>query len=393
MSEISSNVSFLFQQIKIIEMEHKRINISSSEQFNIFSILHKPHDEVKLHSKFIYELMNPNGSHMQNNIFLKLFLDEIDLINEDELVVYREKHNIDILVQSKDNAIIIENKIYTEDHSKQLSTYVNLLKDKGYKSENISLVYLTLFGDEPNETKVKDIVKNISYEINIVRWLEKCIKEVSTIPTIRETIIQYLNLIKHLTNQSQIKGYIVDIKELLLKDNNLKLALDMQKSIVQAKIDIHYTFWNSLQNMLNSKELNFKFTSDNKDNNFKVATENYYLKLKNKRNFGLEYQIDTNLVVFIEVNYRVFYGFYTKNKKLKQSQRDLIEQINEDWEKTGEDIFWKYPDLELNFETFNDHVVSLSKETNLNKTMISICENIEKLVEGYKCLTSTSSEH
>jgi len=72
------------------------------------------------------------------------------------------------------------------------------------------LIYLTLFNEEPNEEKVKDIVINITYETNIKNWIELCIKEVATIPTLRETLVQYLMLINKLTNQSQNKGYLME---------------------------------------------------------------------------------------------------------------------------------------------------------------------------------------
>ncbi len=382
---ISSDIIFLFQQIKVLEMQYKRVADSSVDQFNIFSILHKSHDEVKLHSKFIYELLNPNGSHMQGDMFLKLFLKEVDILFEmDNVSVYREKDNIDILIKTKNKAIIIENKIYTEDHSKQLSTYLKVVEKQGFKTKDISLIYLTLYGDEPNENAVKEKVKNISYESHIKCWLDNCIKEVSTLPTIRETIVQYLSLIKHLTNQSETKGYIMSIKELLLENDNFKLALDMQKSIKELKIDIQYKFWNDLQNSLNKQNLNFKFVTINQDNNFKEATKNFYEKQKNNRHFGLEYELDTNLVVFIEVNHRIFYGFYTKNAKFTKNQREKIEKIEVEWEKSNVDMYWKYPDRELHFKDFNENVINLAKDEIRKNIIISISQDIESLVKQYK---------
>ncbi|MCY6354173.1 PD-(D/E)XK nuclease family protein [Clostridium sp. ZS2-4] len=33
--------------------------------------------EVKTHSTFIYELLNPQGSHNQEKVFLKLFVEKV----------------------------------------------------------------------------------------------------------------------------------------------------------------------------------------------------------------------------------------------------------------------------------------------------------------------------
>ena len=57
-------------------MKFAKLNEISIDKFNIFSILRKSSDEVNLHSKFIYELLNPNGSHQQGDIFLNLFIEK-----------------------------------------------------------------------------------------------------------------------------------------------------------------------------------------------------------------------------------------------------------------------------------------------------------------------------
>jgi ribosomal protein S8 len=212
-----SELNFLLEKLKILNLKYEKLNENNSDKFNIFSILLKSSDEVNLHSKFIYELLNSNGSHQKNNIFLNLFIEEInselaDSIVTEELTADREKSNIDILLKSKNQAIIIENKISTQDHSNQLSRYLNIIKKEGYEEKNISLIYLTLFNEEPNEEKVRDITINLTYETNIKNWIEQCIKEVPTIPTLRETLVQYLMLVKSLTNQSQNKGYIMEIR-------------------------------------------------------------------------------------------------------------------------------------------------------------------------------------
>lgn len=76
---------------------------------------------------------------------------------------------------------------------------------------------MTLFEEVPIEESIRKKVINISYEHHIINWLENCIKEVALLPTIRETIFQYLNLIKKLTLQLYSKGFILETKNFLLK--------------------------------------------------------------------------------------------------------------------------------------------------------------------------------
>jgi len=382
-----SKLNFLIEKLKILHMKYEKLNESDSDKFNIFSILLKSSDEVNLHSKFIYELLNSNGSHQQNDIFLNLFIQEINSKNSEKITIepltaYREKNNIDILLKSENQAIIIENKIYTEDHSNQLSKYLTLIEKEGYSKERISLIYLTLFNEEPNEKKVKDIVVNITYETNIKNWIELCIKEVATIPTLRETLVQYLMLIKKLTNQSQNKGYIMEIKDLLLEDDNLKLALDMQNAIKEAKIELQLNFWKTLLDDLKTKGYDFKFYDSNSSTNLKQAIKKYYNKQKNIRYYGIKYSIDKHLYVYVEINHNIYFGFSTFDKY------DIIDfkidELGITWNDKGKS-YYLYPRKRLNFEEFNnDNILNLVNEETRKVDIDTIANEIVDLINIYK---------
>jgi len=388
-----NNLEYLFQQLKLLEMKFEKLNETSIDKFNIFSILRKDSDEVNLHSKFIFELLNPNGSHQQGDIFLKLFIKEIDGINfiNENPNIFREKYNIDILIQSPNQSIIIENKIYTEDHSRQLSKYLNIVQNKGYIEENIFLIYLTLFGEEPNEKKVRKKVINISYEIHILKWLENCLKEIALIPTIRETINQYIKLVKQLTNQSQYKGFIMEVKDFLLSDiNNLKTALDIQKSITEAKIDIQLAFWETLDKSLINQNYKFNFYSANGNKNFKSSVSKFYNQQKNKRYFGLSYQLKENLYFFIEINWNIYYGFSVfQEGKISNQQIEIIKQIDTNWEEENNNLYWKYPKKKLDFERFNNqNVLDLVNEELRIEDVKTIVDDIIYLLTSYNKLSN-----
>lgn len=46
----------------------------SGENFNIFSILKMESKENDTHSAFLGELLNPNGSHLKEDLFLSAFV-------------------------------------------------------------------------------------------------------------------------------------------------------------------------------------------------------------------------------------------------------------------------------------------------------------------------------
>ncbi len=369
---------FLIKQIELINYKYKKINEINVDKFNIFSILRDERDEVNLHSKFIYELLNPKGSHNQGDIFLKLFLEKIVSINNMETFkVYREKYNIDILILSKNRAIIIENKIDTKDHSNQLSRYIDIIKGIGYK--NISTIYLTLNGEEPNES-INDIIC-LSYYKDIKKWIVKSIEKVAQKPTLRETLIQYLNLINKITYQIDNRGFIMEVKELLLEKDNLKTILNIEDAIIEAKIETQLIFWNTLLEKLQNK-YQFNFYSIYGDSSIYSSVRKYYTKKKNRKDYGFEYKVDINLYFFIEIRDNIYYGFYFKEEdNIEKKQLDALDTININWQ----DKYWKYPNKRLDFEQFNNkNILDLLDKAQRKIDVDKILDEIVFLIEKYK---------
>lgn len=130
MEDLEFNViQRLLLQVNQLAEKYDNIALLSGEKFNIFSIMSMEQNEVYTHSAFISELLNPNGSHGQGSIFLKLFIDQLNKNIPDEkkisqledVVTYKEftinKHfsrkpcggRIDIYITNKKQSIIIEN--------------------------------------------------------------------------------------------------------------------------------------------------------------------------------------------------------------------------------------------------------------------------------------------
>ena len=348
-----SKLEFLFKEIALLENRYSEFNRHEAHAFNIFTLLLKSDDEVNLHTKFIYELLSPKGSHHQGRLFLDLFLKELLLDSpNDRMDVFREKQNIDILLQSSDNAIIIENKIHTQDHSSQLSRYWKTIKKQGYKKSNIHLIYLTLFGEQPLDEKVRNQVLCISYREEITYWLESCIEKIETIPALQEVLVQYLRLVKKLTDQSREKGFIMDVKNLLLKEDNLKNIVRIESSILEAKIDVQFNFWQTLLSNLFS---HYAFTFYNTNNKgLKSSIRRYYQQQKNIKDYGLKYQVDENLSFFIELGKNISYGFeFLDEKKIKEEQREALKSLDAEWNEVSSTVYWRYPNKRLNFKEFN----------------------------------------
>jgi len=138
------------------------------DEFNIFTALDIVNNEMR-HSNFLSWLMNPNESHGLGDYFLTHFLKkisfkasslgiegpsifDIDSWNFDDAEIIREWRNIDVLVRCDRQKFIcvIENKIYSKEHSQQLKRYEDIVK-KEYLDYKKLFVYLTVEGDVPSE--------------------------------------------------------------------------------------------------------------------------------------------------------------------------------------------------------------------------------------------------
>lgn len=207
--QLFSRVNKILDHVKIYSDQCS----ARGERFNIFHVCRMDYEENR-HSDVITELLNPQGTHGQGNAFLKLFLETLQpqtgfTFDADpaSVKVAREvsvsgEGRIDILITNGKQAIIIENKIYATDRWKQLQRYNSHAEGK-YGKGNYLIIYLTLDGREASEYSCGDIdYLRLSYRRDVLSWIDKCIGYGSALPLIRETLVQYSNLIKKLTHQN-----------------------------------------------------------------------------------------------------------------------------------------------------------------------------------------------
>lgn len=242
------NINNLLHRISDINKKYEQFAQITGENFNVFSILGLKSAE-NAHSLFIADLLNPKGSHSQGELYLKLFLDELGFSEHFEHLnlakVTTEKHigdvaadyseggRIDIFIEHKENNIIIENKIYAGDQFQQLYRYYQYGNEANKTSK---ILYLTLDGSEPSKESLGELsiesISCISYREHILNWLELCIAKSSILPVIRETIIQYRNIIKQLTNQCNSKNKETEIMDILLSsEENFNAAKEISVTI------------------------------------------------------------------------------------------------------------------------------------------------------------------
>lgn len=295
----------ILDEVQVLKAKYDERVKATGENFNVFSILDRESDEVKTHSAIIAELLNPHGSHSQGTLFLKLFLKRLKPIitTSNEHIRFKvrtevfvsvptkeEKGFLDIVIESDDAYIVIENKTGTEDAERQLMKYCEYI-EKIKKNRKV-LLYLTPEGKKPNNLKLcgtgpvyyqhfinenqKVALMCLSYKDFIVDWLDNCITEVSRIPQIRETLRQYQMTVKKLTGQPINRRYAMALKDILLEDKNFNLIPSLEAALSDAQIDLQFKFWSELKNRLESPKVR-------KDLNDKVKNLRYEVHLTKLR--------------------------------------------------------------------------------------------------------------
>lgn len=210
--------SLLIEKKRLNEIHEKGLN------FNIFDILRFGHYETRLHTPFLVNLLDPNGTHNTGQNFFILFIklafshdfeqnkiENIEVI--EELATDDLDGRIDIyisfLYKGENYYLAIENKIHACDQEKQLERYYEFLNSKTTCYDKIKLIYLTKHGQRPSipwsissevfkEIQDNNVYKSMSHHRDVCNLIEDMIDKNSMPERIKTLMVQYTEIIKRL---------------------------------------------------------------------------------------------------------------------------------------------------------------------------------------------------
>lgn len=349
-------------------------------QYNVLTEINSPHKEA-LHSSLIASLLK---EHEILCAFIKLLSGKIN-INSDELIdgavdtefVCSESKRIDILVRLKFKpsgskepsyrVLIIENKIYARDQPQQLDNYFAALKDLGYTSQEIVLIYLTPEGDDPSEDsfcaakKENASLIKLSYQEDIMTLLEDSLA--------LETVQQNFRL------KSTIQSYKELLVEHLFSDG------------VTRSPELVWQFVNELKTkVLSLLQQRYAVPDEDADNNYSTCTEQEFLDFfpKSPQSFGFNIPLrtcslnnkDATIYFCIEIEYYICYGLslkvdgsfyhcdYKENHHLLKDLGRLITQLfKEGFENHCAWLGWKYFNLKQSKDKYGPNLRVLDEES------------------------------
>ena len=261
-----------------IEARKKR----GQNDFNPLLCVQKIDDEENMHSGFLYALLNPCGEHYQDDLFLKLFVKSIGLQewfgDTNNAEVYKEYKNIDIYITNGAKHIIVENKIWARDQGTQIARYIEAIaevdssdgvesneRESSVEYENIAVVYLAPYIKNPTQQSLgkwqiqgESLVdsennqvrfKAISYENEIIDWLESALNEAGGISNLRMAIECYTDVVKRLTGQ---KENTMDLQAFFHKKGNEQF-LDIALELVAKKDEVLKAHFSAIAREIENK--------------------------------------------------------------------------------------------------------------------------------------------
>lgn len=360
--------------------ELKKVNLIEAENgtndFNVFSVLGLETKEVILHSKLLAELLNPYGSHGMGSYFLSSFLEKLnkeleikfslDELDKTTIEIEKDtngKGRIDIFIETPNDVIIIENKIYAGDQEKQLKRYNEFLSEN-FEKKPKHILYLTLYGTEPSEYstgKIKDnFWKCISYDKTIKKWLTQCLNNnnISISDKVKIVIEQYLDVINILTPNKS-----------LFNEKTSKNIIDLIKNCSIIKQNYYELFWclkeYSLVSLFSKYQVDYNTFLWNKGSLLNIPIT------KNKK-YTFSFYIQFDGANYTNMTYGIWItgGNKTERAKFMNNEDKPIQSGNATW--TVKTLPKKYlnSDMSINFgkleeikEIFNEEIKKIKEQS------------------------------
>ena len=201
-----------------------RVNVDENANSRILAKLlqyKSPDGKYEILQSLLDYIRNRDENAVLN--FGDIKIDNDNTIITTEETLGKDKDRIDILVRTGKYAIIFENKLFNApDQENQLARYIEKVEtvkkpnsdsEYEYEDDNIFVIYLSSYGDEPaNNSWVKtnttdslkssfeDRYANLSFKDDILRWLKDYV-----LPNVRKkdtdlesALVQYINYLDRL---------------------------------------------------------------------------------------------------------------------------------------------------------------------------------------------------
>ena len=333
--------------LKIVKVFEKEYLLKDSPRLNILNIIEMDTKEASAHAKILEFLLDCKWETNEKETFFSSFLEKVLGFSKTKIKEFlKEKFSIsrehtikdgriDFVIESESLCIAIEMKIYASDGDRQIERYENYCKSRG---KDYKIFYLTLDGHEPSEISIENSknskVECISFEENILPWLEESLNYLKKEKYKYSFILQYIGAIKNLIEIEEANMEILNTFEEMktTKFLNDRFKEKIQSIIVEFVEGIDKNIEKKLKDKEILKEDSFCYSGTY--NFYKNGTGTggscYKLdKMKNKDNAkDLEYYLVFSIEVTNDIRGSFHISQYTDDKGYTPIKFEDIEKID-----------------------------------------------------------------
>lgn len=384
------NATKLLEDAAAISEKYAFWEKKTAANFNIISILNAADDEVRI-CRILHALLNPDGTHGQGALYLKLFVENVLAIDNfheadyNSARVFREYvlangHRIDLVIQTQRYFIPIEVKIYAGDQDKQCYDYYQYAK--------------------MGEITSYENVHCLSFATDILPWLRECRiqEETLEVEILRSTFQQIIESVEALTDQPK-GGKDLELTEVLFASKeNMENAWTIQKNYKQAQIMLLRKFFSRLEEKINLPRLEDSALDYETGNGRLLST--FYEKSASTYP-GINYFCKSlrdgiDLWFRIEIEAYPYFGFCTpKNRQEAGKQLTETERCSLFGEAAKNDgwwVMWEYPPFgernsSINFKTSDQNYFSLYDEERFVGFIDESYSRMKEITDKYSGLT------
>lgn len=390
------------------------------ERFNLFSILGVQRDEARTHSRFLAELLNPEGRHGEGLRFLRAFITDVlglshelsERINVTRELSTAEQRRVDLVVESPELVIGIEVKIDAGDQEAQLYDYYREIIHRSSSQKTAVLCYLTLDGKTPSSNSLKtldpDKVCCLSFAGHISDWIDICISLSNHKPELSHALIQYKRLIEDLTGAGTSMTSLL-ANRLSSDRNDLEAALELEKALPKAKAAVMLRFWEELSSALTHAFGKTPVAYGGK--NLRDISSNYFTASRGGKHSGIKLEFaelhGEKLCLYVNIYHWIHYGLRVEGPadtpvsrpELKARLREGLNDGNADADKESDWLICYYHNpsqsqepLFLDFNSFEGAVLDLLDDDKLLAIIKNLVEHQVSLAREAKLLIGAGVE-
>ena len=156
-------------------------------------------------------------------------------------------------------------------------------------------------------------------------------------------------LLEKLMGTDLSEAYMMDLKKLCLRGENIVLVHDLGEAMVEAKISLLRKLWREIDSRLRKKIPDLPDKSEDSD-----ITEDRIRRFVTNQTYynyhGLYFQLDQHATLKVDVEDWIYFGVHCKHGPTRRRYADLGASFS-GWERSDNEFpLYRYPSIDLNLK-------------------------------------------